>query len=64
MIDERERAKSRKRAMKYRETVCRGCRNNRYNYESAGDGWDAPTTGDGCWFLDEIERGKCRMWSR
>jgi len=35
---------------------CAGCHNNRYNYETAGDGWNAPTTGEGCWWLKDINR--------
>ena len=54
----RKRAKLRD---KYRETVCPGCRSNRYNYQSDGErpGIDAPTTGHGCWVLGEIKHGKC-----
>ena len=46
---------------RYRETVCLGCRNNRYNFPSGGDGVNAPTSGEGCWHLDGIKRGKCAL---
>lgn len=48
---------------KYRDSVCIGCRHNRYNYQSDGNGWDSPTTGSGCWNLEEIKRGKCPVHS-
>lgn len=41
-------------------TLCRTCYNDRYNYQSSGDRMNAPTTGKGCWFLEDIHpaRGK------
>lgn len=42
-------------------SVCSGCYNNRYNYQSGGDAQNAPTSGAGCWHLDKIARGQCRQ---
>lgn len=53
---------NRTKAKKYRGTVCVGCRNNYYNYQAEGDGWNAPTSGMGCWHLDGIKRGKCPLF--
>lgn len=49
---------------RYRNTVCVGCHNNRYNFQSDGNGWDAPTSGEGCWSLSRIKRGVCSAWRR
>ncbi len=59
---EREKRKKAQLRDYNRNRVCRGCHYNRYNYESAGDRMNAPTTGDGCWHLHMIKRGKCPMW--
>lgn len=56
-----EKKKQEKRKLKYRTTVCSGCRHNYYNFKQEGDGWNAPTSGEGCWFLDQIYRNKCSM---
>lgn len=47
---------------KYRK-VCQGCYNDRYNHKSDGErpGIDAPTSGEGCWSLEYIERNKCKV---
>ena len=61
-----EEKKFRKRAKlrdKYRNTVCPGCRHDRYNYQADGDGWNAPTIGSGCWLLEQVKRGKCSCHS-
>lgn len=64
-MDEKEREKQRMAKLrdKYRSSVCSGCRNNYYNYQHAGNGIDAPTTGDGCFHLDRVTRGKCPLKS-
>lgn len=51
--------KKRALAKQYRNSVCSGCYYNRYNFESGGDGWNAPTTGEGCYNLVLIKRGRC-----
>lgn len=61
---ERANAKNRALAERYRETVCRGCHDNYYNWKQAGDGWNAPTDGNGCWNLYRISRGKCSAYRR
>ena len=43
----------------HRGSTCLGCHYNRYNFESSGDAQNAPTTGEGCYFLTAIRRGKC-----
>jgi hypothetical protein len=43
----------------HRNGACAGCRNNRYNFATAGDGWNAATEGDGCWHLGSIKAGVC-----
>jgi hypothetical protein len=58
---EREKQKKARMRDRYRSTVCIGCHNNRYNYQSNGDIRNAPTTGDGCWHLDSIKRGICKL---
>lgn len=58
---EQYKAKLRKLAQKYRSTVCAGCRYNRYNFESEGDGTDAPTSGEGCFHLERIKRDFCPL---
>ena len=65
MTDKKTLTKRAKLRDKYRATVCPGCRHDRYNYQSDGErpGIDAPTTGTGCWMLEEVKRGKCRCHS-
>lgn len=46
---------------KHRGTTCVGCPDNRYNYESGGSTWEAPTTGEGCYHLVQIKRGVCPL---
>jgi hypothetical protein len=46
---------------RYKLTVCSGCHNNRYNFESGADGLHAPTSGGGCWSLQRIKRGVCSV---
>ena len=60
-MSDSEKRKLEKLRDKYRSTICAGCRNNRYNYKSDGNGIDAPTTGEGCWSLTSIKRGKCPL---
>jgi hypothetical protein len=38
---------------------CSGCYNDSYNHKSEGDGWNAPTTGEGCFYLTNIYRNIC-----
>lgn len=50
------------RRNRYRDTVCRGCRNNFYNWPKPSDGWNAAVPDDySCWYIGEIRRGKCPM---
>ena len=50
---------------KYRNTVCRGCRHNYYNFPRSGDGWNAGVDEDySCWSIKDVFRGKCPCWSR
>lgn len=53
-----------KLAAQHRGRTCAGCRNNRYNFKVDGDGWNAPTDGDGCWHLVDIRRNKCPHYSK
>lgn len=62
-VVKREQRKRRNKRNQYRNTVCVGCRHSRYNFESDGDGWNAPTTGEGCYHLAEVKRGKCWLKS-
>ena len=43
---------------KYRQTVCVGCYDERYNQKSDGPPPDAPTDGSGCWNLASIRKIK------
>ena len=57
-------AQKRKRLAKrdrYRNTVCRGCRHNYYNWPKPSNerGDVAVADGYSCWSLDRIKRGKC-----
>lgn len=58
-------AKQKRLIEKHRETTCRGCSQNRYNYKSDGvPNVEAPTSGEGCWNLGCIKRGKCSLYRR
>ena len=50
-------------AKQHRGRTCAGCRNNRYNFKVEGDGWNGATSGEGCWHLVDIRRGKCPHYS-
>lgn len=45
----------------HRGTTCVGCPDNRYNFQSGGSTWEAPTTGEGCYHLKGINRGVCPL---
>lgn len=46
---------------KYRNTVCRGCRHNYYNFPKpqSANGDVAVDEDYSCWSIDSISRGKC-----
>jgi hypothetical protein len=62
--EQRKIAKKRILAVRYRNSVCSGCYYNRYNFESGGSIREAPTSGDGCFHLESIKHGQCKIWHR
>jgi len=51
---------------KHRNTTCRGCRSNYYNFSKpqSPNGDVAVSEDYSCWTLHRIRRGKCPAWSR
>lgn len=51
---------------RYRETVCKGCRHNYYNWpKPRSDRGDVAVPDDcSCWNVDKIKNGKCPAYSR